>query len=68
MKNKFTVDMVKPLRDSLDLTQDEFAAEIGCGSRSVSKWETGKITKIQGGYRKAMILLQKYQAGKKVTP
>ncbi len=56
----FTVDMVKPLRDKLGLSREEFAQEIGCGARAVHHWETGKVQKIHRSLRNAMIALQNY--------
>ena len=60
----FTVEMVKPLRESLGMSQEDFAREIGCGVRAVSHWETGKVQKIQRSLRNAMLTLQNYQESK----
>jgi DNA-binding transcriptional regulator YiaG len=61
----FTVDMVKPLRDKLNMSQEDFAREIGCGVRAVSHWETGKVQKIHRSLRNAMIALKNYHEAKK---
>lgn len=41
-KDKFTVDMVKPLREKLGMTQQELADAIGAGIRTVAGWESTK--------------------------
>ncbi len=53
----FTADMVRPLRDRIGCSQAELAKEIGCGIRSVSLWERGKVKKISYMHRQALINL-----------
>jgi len=42
--NKWDAITIKNLRNSYNLTQAEFAFEIGCRSQTVSEWELGKYT------------------------
>ena len=58
---RFTADMVKPLRDRIGCSQQELADEIAkitgtsCGVISVSHWERGKVKKISHTKRQALI-------------
>ena len=55
----FKSDMVKPLRLKMGLTQEEFSREINVGSRSVARWETGKLVKISASVRVTLEKLNK---------
>ena len=39
-----TVKLVKELRFSLGMTQEQFAAELGVTAASVHRWESGRAT------------------------
>jgi DNA-binding transcriptional regulator YiaG len=53
----FTTEHVAPLRKKMQMSREEFAAEIGCGSRAVYNWEKGKTAKINRAVRNNMIAL-----------
>jgi len=40
--NKNSSIDIKPLRDRLDLTQEELARKLGVSLSTVSRWETGR--------------------------
>ncbi len=56
---EFDATMVLPLRKKMGLTQPEFAKKINAGSRSVARWESGKMTKITAAIRNNLIKLHK---------
>lgn len=56
---EFTADMVKPLREKLGMTQQEFAQEIGAGIRTVANWESQKQVKMIRSLRMNCIKLAK---------
>lgn len=55
----FTSDMIKPLRTKMGFTQEEFSRHINVGSRSVARWESGKVVKISAAVRVVLEKLNK---------
>jgi DNA-binding transcriptional regulator YiaG len=41
MKNKDVSNLIKELRDKLDLTQEQFAQEVGVTFSTINNWEKG---------------------------
>ena len=41
MKNKDVPDLIKKLRDKLDLTQEQFAQKVGVTFSTINNWEKG---------------------------
>ena len=58
-KDHFDQSMVKPLREKLGLTQQDFGVAINAGTRTVAGWESGKIVKISRAIRMNLIALKK---------
>lgn len=56
---EFDATMVKPLRKKMGLTQDAFAKKIDAGTRSVARWESGKMVKMSAAVRNNMIRLHR---------
>jgi len=44
MKNKEVPDLIKELREKLDLTQEQFAQKVGVTFSTVNNWEKGNRT------------------------
>lgn len=59
----FKSEMIKPLRQKMELTQEEFSREINVGSRSVARWESGKVVKISAAVRVVLEKLHKKHMG-----
>ena len=55
----FQSDMVKPLREKMDVTQEQLARQINVGSRTVARWEAGKMVKISAAVRVVLEKLHK---------
>lgn len=55
----FTPDMIKPLREKMELTQEELARELNVGSRSINRWENKKVKKISAAVRVSLNKLYK---------
>ena len=46
MNKKITNEDVRPIRDAMGVTQQQFAYRLNVSVRIVSMWETGKVTNI----------------------
>jgi len=44
MKNKDVSNLIKELRDKLDLTQEQFAQRVGVTFSTINNWEKGTRT------------------------
>lgn len=44
MKNKDVPDLIKELREKLDLTQEQFAQKVGVTFSTINNWEKGTRT------------------------
>ncbi len=44
MKNKDVSNLIKELRDKLDLTQEQFAQKVGVTFSTINNWEKGTRT------------------------
>lgn len=44
MKNKDVSNLIKKLRDKLDLTQEQFAQKVGVTFSTINNWEKGTRT------------------------
>lgn len=44
MKNRGVPDLIKELRDKLDLTQEQFAKKVGVTFSTINNWEKGNRT------------------------
>lgn len=42
MATKFNCELIRSRRKDLNITQEQLAEQIGCNSRSVQRWESGK--------------------------
>jgi DNA-binding transcriptional regulator YiaG len=52
-----TSDEIRRLRETLGLTQEEFAKKVGAGRATVARWESGQ-SKPTGLYSRALERLQ----------
>jgi transcriptional regulator with XRE-family HTH domain len=55
----FKSTMVKELRLKMGLTQEQMAQEVCVGSRTIARWESGKLAKIQAAVRNNLIEMYK---------